>query len=278
MDLLEKIALCNNDEEVDKVVSEAIKESDENANKVPELGFVNNVNNNTAFRGFIPLKTRIRYSNFAVEDYSMETTDFIYSFAHLVKDYNINNKGTVVSALEWFINDYFGLGGKTTREDVFNTYAWEHSTTDEEYFEMLKNNKIGDLKGSGASMCTERSAVAQQILSLFGIDTYYCMGCVEKNGKQEAHCFNVTKGKDGYILLDYSIPAAKFNENGQLTGYNPFLGRMSDSDFEEFKNNKSIKSFDDYRQVNGKVEVTGKRSYVVGKYEIDKTYETNLSK
>ena len=127
-------------------------------------------------------------------------------------------------------------------------------------------------------MCTERSAVAQQILSLFGIDTYYCMGCVEKNGKQEAHCFNVTKGKDGYILLDYSIPAAKFNENGQLTGYNPFLGRMSDSDFEEFKNNKSIKSFDDYRQVNGKVEVTGKRSYVVGKYEIDKTYETNLSK
>ena len=39
-----------------------------------------------------------------------------------------------------------------------------------------------------------------------------------------------------------------------------------------------IKSFDDYQQVNGKVDVIGKRSYVVGKYEIDKTDQTSFSK
>ena len=38
--------------------------------------------------------------------------------------------------------------------------------TDSEYFDALENNKIGDLKGMGAALCTERSALAQQILSL----------------------------------------------------------------------------------------------------------------
>ena len=44
-----------------------------------------------------------------------------------------------------------------------------------EYFDVLDNNKIGDLKSKGAAECTERSAVAQQILSIFGIESYYCM-------------------------------------------------------------------------------------------------------
>lgn len=280
MDLLEKIALCNSEEEVDNVVSVAIKEADENSNKVGQLGFINGNNASPTFKGFIPLKTRIRYSNLAMEDYGMETTDFIYSFAHFVKKYNIQNKGSVVSFLEWFINDYFGLGGNKTREQIFNDYAWNNSETDEEYFQMLENNKLGDLKGSGASMCTERSALAEQILTLFGIESYYCMGCVERKGKQEAHCFNVTKGKDGYILIDYSIPVPKYNEEGKIERYYPFLGKMTNEEFEEFKTTGCVKDFDDYIQIDGKdkPEVIGKRSYVIGKYEIVKNYTEDLTK
>lgn len=61
---------------------------------------------------------------------------------------------------------------------------------DEEYFEALENNKIGDLKGKGVAQCTERGAIAQQILSLFGTESYYCMVCVDLGSKQEGHCFN----------------------------------------------------------------------------------------
>ena len=59
----------------------------------------------------------------------------------------------------------------------------------------MENNKIGDLKGMNVALCTERSAMAQQLLSLFGMESYYCMGSINKNDKIEAHCFNIVKRK-----------------------------------------------------------------------------------
>ena len=61
--------------------------------------------------------------------------------------------------------------------------------------EMLQNDvfraKLSDtlIKHKGAAQCTERSALAQQILSLFGTESYYCMGCVDLGDRQEGHCF-----------------------------------------------------------------------------------------
>lgn len=136
------------------------------------------------------MDTRIKYALLNMEYYGMESTDFFYDFAHFVRKYNIANKGSMIHNLEYFINSYFGYPGKIDRETVFNDIAWQNTTTDEEYFEALENNKIGDLKGKGAAQCTERDAIAQQILSLFGTESYYCMVCVDLGSKQEGHCFN----------------------------------------------------------------------------------------
>ena len=74
----------------------------------------------------------------------MQTTDYMYEFAHFVKQYNINSKASLIHNLEYFINSYFGMPGKGDREQIFNEVAWNTTTTDEEFFAALENNKLGD--------------------------------------------------------------------------------------------------------------------------------------
>ena len=156
----------------------------------------------------------------------METTDFIYEFAHFIKKYKIGSKGSLIYSLEYFINHYFDFPGKVDRETIFNDIAWQTTTTDEEFFKALSNNKIGDLKGKGAAECTERGALAQQIISIFGTEVYYCMGCVDLDGRQEAHCFNIVKRKNDYALLDYSIPITSYDEEKKPKSLYPFLHNL----------------------------------------------------
>lgn len=76
MDLLERIINCSNVEEVDKIVTVAIKNADENSTKIEQLGFLDYGRSNFLFKGFIPFSARIKYENLTMETYSMETIDF----------------------------------------------------------------------------------------------------------------------------------------------------------------------------------------------------------
>lgn len=270
MDLLQKILECS-EEEVDVIMQQAIKEADSNSDKVEILGFLDYGKSNNLFKGFIPLNARIKYSNLSIEDYGMQTTDYMYEFAHFIKQYNINSKDSLIHNLEYFINSYFGMPGKGDREQIFNDIAWNTTTTDEEYFAALANNKIGDLKHKGAAKCTERGAMAQQILSLFGTESYYCMGCVDLGNHQEGHCFNIVKRKNDYAVLDYSCPVTSYSKDGKVKGYYPFVGTISNEDFLAFTNNGTIKNFENYEFVEGKrTLIEGERLYVVGAFEIEK--------
>ena len=270
MDVFQKILDCK-EEEVDSIIEGAINDANLNAEKVEKLGFLDYGKSCSVFRGFIPLKTRIKYATLNMEDYGMGSTDFIYEFANFIKKYNINNKASLIHTLEYFVNNYFGFPGKIDRETIFNDIAWQTTTTDEEYFRALENNKLGDLKGKGAAQCTERSALVQQILSIFGFESYYCMGCVDLGDRQEAHCFNIVKRKNNYALLDYSVPIVSYKEDGSVRAYYPFVGTITNEEFLDFVNNGVIKSFDDYYMNGRQCEKTGtQRMYIVGEYEIKK--------
>lgn len=270
MDLLQRILECN-EEDIDTIIQQAIEEANRNSDKVEKLGFLDYGKSNYLFKGFIPLDTRIKYSNLSIEDYGMQTTDYMYEFAHFIKKYNINTKGALIHNLEYYINSYFGMPGNGDREQIFNEVAWKTTTTDEEYFLALENNKLGDLKNKGAAQCTERSALAQQILSLFDTESYYCIGCVDLGNHQEGHCFNIVKRKNDYAVLDYSCPVTSFSKEGLVKAYYPFVGILSNEEFLEFTNNGTVKDFENYEFIEGKrISTKGERLYVVGAFEIDK--------
>ena len=262
------------EENVDEIIKSRIAELNNREDKVEKLGFLDSINSYPVYKGFIPLDTRIKYSSFGVEDYSMKTTDFIYEFIHCIKKYNLINKGQIINYLEYFINSYFGLPGGMSRENIFSDIAWNTTTTDDEYFDALEKNEIGMLKNKRAALCTERSAVAEQILSVLGFESFYCMGCVDLgNNHQEPHCFNIIKRKNDYALVDYSCPIVEYNEDNSIRAYYPFVATLSNDEFVDFLNNGMVKSFSNYRYkiINGKttrVDENSDRSYIVGQYEI----------
>lgn len=279
MELLERILSCSSDEEIDEVIATSVTEANKTATPVEQIGFLDYGKENYLFRGFIPFETRIKYSSMDIETYGMETTDFFYEFAHILKKYNISSKGALIYNIEPFINSYFGFAGKQDRGQIFYDAAWNSTTTDEEFFDALKNNRLGDLKGKGAAECTERGALAQQLLSLFGVDTYYCMGCVDLGTKQEGHCFNIVKRNNDYALLDYSVPVPVYNNEGKRRGFYPFVGALSNEEFEEFVASGTLKSFREYKFVDGKaVALDSERTYVVGSYEIKKEDTSGIKK
>ena len=271
MDLLSRILECKTDDEADIIIKQELEKIQSNIVPIEQLGFLNYGKSVSCYKGFIPLKTRIKYASINIETYGMETTDFFYDFAHFIRKYNINNKVGLIYTMEYFINQYFGFPGKNDRETIFNDNAWNSSTSDEEYFTALDNNKLGDLKGKGAAECTERSALAQQLLSLFGTEVYYCMGCVDLGGRQEGHCFNIVRRKNDYALLDYSIPVNVFKEDGSFRTYYPFVGELTEEEFMDFINNGALKNFENYQYIGKeKQQLDSSRNYVVGSYSIEK--------
>lgn len=271
MDLLEKINNCT-EEELTSIIDIALQNAINNADKKERLGFADGGLATTkipSHKGFISPESRIKYSNFSMNMYSMKTTDYIYDFAKYVKKNNINNRGTLVKYVENFINSYFGISnGTDMRDTYFDQIAFQTTTTDDEYFEKLENLEIGDLKGKNVAMCTERAALAQNLLSLFGFDVYYCMGCVSNNGKEESHCFNIARAKDTFMLLDYSIPVPVF-ENGRAIDYAPFQGSIGLDELEDVLVNGFNKDFPSYEFIKTpqgikKVATGESRTYNVG--------------
>ena len=273
--LLEIINNCS-DDELETIITKAINNAIINSQKRDMLGFCQNMNRVITHKGFIHPDTKIRYSNFTMNTYSMKTVDYFYEFARYIKKMNIKNKGSFIKYLENIINIYFGINrtGNDLRDNYFDKIAFETTKTDDEYFAKLDSLEIGDLKGKNIAMCTERAAVAQNILSLFGFESYYCMGCVNNDNKEEPHCFNIVKSKETYRLLDYSIPVPVF-KNGKLVDYAPFQGNIPNEKLEDVLINNEDMVFDgyEYHITNDglkKVAINNFRTYVVGDFNLSK--------
>lgn len=84
VDLLSKILECQTDEEADVIIKEEINKMQNSTQLVEQLGFLDYGKCTSCYKGFIPLHSRIKYSNMNIEDYGMESTDFFYEFAHLL--------------------------------------------------------------------------------------------------------------------------------------------------------------------------------------------------
>ena len=269
MDILQKVINCE-EKDIKSFVEERIEFLNSHAVQVSSLGYLSPLKFSDAFKGFIPLNTRIKYSCINAEDYGMETTDFIYDCVNFIRKYNINNKGLLIYNLFPFIITYFGGIGINDREDIFYDSSLINNPG-VNVFEHFKNNKLGDLKGKGAALCTEIGALVQQILSFFGYETYYCMGVIEYDGKREIHCFNIVDSKNGYCIIDYGAAIPKYNKDSSIKRYNVFVGDLTEEELNDFINKNIAKTFDDYYLKDGEKILTGQtRTYVVGCPKIKK--------
>ena len=140
MNLLEKINNCS-DAELTSIIDTALQGAIDNADKKERLGFID-VGLATAkipyHKGFISPDSRIKYSNFSMNMYSMKTTDYIYDFAKYIKKNKISNRGTLVKYVENFIILVGNQHDIETVKIVPIETAYFNERTDEEINEYKK--------------------------------------------------------------------------------------------------------------------------------------------
>ncbi|MBR1718301.1 MAG: hypothetical protein IJ715_03420 [Bacilli bacterium] len=121
------------------------------------------------------------------------------------------------------VDEYFGgISNIDKRGSYYKDYD------DVDYYN--NDNKISNLKGSGAGMCVERAALAQNLLTSLGIESYYKSSSIIKNGNKEVHSYNLVKNNSDYYVFDTSIPNMI---NGKA---NPLIAKISSDVYDKISN------------------------------------------
>ena len=87
--------------------------------------------------------------------------------------------------------------------------------------------KVSDLRGKNAAMCVERAMVAQNLLKLMGINSYYKCSGIVKNDKKEVHAYNVVEYDGKYYIFDATMPTVKDEE------ISPLVAEITEEVFEQ---------------------------------------------
>ena len=94
-----------------------------------------------------------------------------------------------------------------------------------EDFKESKNNKISNLKGTGAAMCVERAALAQNLLKSLGINSFFKTSGIIKNNNKEVHSYNLIEFDGKYYIFDSSMPNLINNQ------INPLIAEIDNETF-----------------------------------------------
>ncbi len=114
-----------------------------------------------------------------------------------ISNVNSANMSELSRAVLETVDEFFG-GFDNVEERMDYYYSVD--------FDESKNNKISNLKGSGAAMCVERAAVSQNLLRSLGINSFFKTSGIIRNGNKEVHSYNLVESDGKYYIFDSSIP------------------------------------------------------------------------
>ena len=242
-------------EDAKKIVESRISLLEENADKVNKISPMHS--DQHIHRGYIGSDTAVSFEGVIGSQYKLKDTEYLYDAVEYMRDNKeqIGNGRQFFEKVTGFLNSYFGI--PDTSKDRWATIesktGFESIMDDNEYWNAIDNIDISVFKGEQIAQCSERSAMAQNIMSLFGYETYYVMGDVSVDGKNEGHAYNIvadTKGQK--CLVDYSVTSSV--ERNGLSWDIPTMAKIDD--YDSFSNGGRLKtaSWQHSLQPDGKVE------------------------
>ncbi len=246
------------------------------------------------WQGFIPSDVKIIYSFLPNDDgytvnngcyYYIDNHEYLYEFARYIKQQNITDEIDFLTHVYNFIDNYFNgviINKELTRLQMHKPLY----DKDGKYIEPSKGHLFSDFKGSNNAMCSEYSAIAQNILSVFGYTMIYLSGAVNSPIGKGGHAYNLTLVKNVPCIIDFTIPVEVYSLDNDTIDYSPFLGPIEDFSPEglsEHIHERIPFDFIDYYYLitnNGHSMITtGKeRSYVVSDIEYFNEKNAKLSK
>ena len=162
--------------------------------------------------------------------YYIDDDQYIYDFCKLIKEKEIVDEYELFDYILEFIENYFSPIKRLPERDDMHKLILEK---DYYFYKPQEEHTFSSFKKRGNAMCTEYALMAQNLMSFFGIESYYVIGKEEdKLNGVENHafnfiCFNQENTKeDRNFLIDYSTPVKIYDMNYNEIGKSPFMGRM----------------------------------------------------
>ncbi|MBR0460949.1 hypothetical protein IJI91_03140 [Candidatus Saccharibacteria bacterium] len=244
--------LLNADEEQTKAIIESriafLEESCDRVDRISPSAFGQHVH-----RGYIGSNTNVEFQGGIVtmgSHYKLKDTGYLYEAVSFLQENkeSVGNGAQLFNSMEGFLNSYFGIPDAAVgdkRMDIIEQKAdlLNPELSDDEYFDAIDKIDISIFKGEHAAQCSERSAMAQNILSLFGYETYYINGAASIDGRKEDHAFNAIANNFGQKnIMDFSITSTMEYRGtnwvvptpGKITDFDDFLrgGKTRTSTYE----------------------------------------------
>ena len=249
MDILEQIRACENEEELRELAEEAIeyftnlahKENKDSSFIGSDLDinptnyhlaekdfagekFVDGVN---IWNGYVPKGMKINYGRFLDDTnklslckgcyYYVDDDSYIYEFYRFIKNQDIENDFDIISAAYRFTEKYFDKKiGARDREEI-HKLIYEN---DKVFFRPIREHSFKNFKQNGSAMCTERALMAENLISVMGLEIIYMMDM--------GHAYNIYAHYEGseteIYVLDFANWVECYNVNFKLIGTAPFMG------------------------------------------------------
>ena len=155
--------------------------------------------------------------------YYIDSDNYIYDFVEFIIDKEVINETDLFGYILDFLKEYLGIIEIISREDMFKPILDNKGINIES-----KNHKLSCFKGKGNAMCTEYSIMAQNILSVFGIDSYLLIGTQKFDDEEkEWHAFNLVSYRDENdkevsLLVDFTNHIVIFDQKFNIIAMNPY--------------------------------------------------------
>ena len=203
------------------------------------------------YGGYVPKGMKVVYgvstdrSGIVANDgmyYIIDDDSYIYEFCKYIRDMNINSEGDLFECILWFLKKYFGLFKGRSRDEMFQMILKNNKV----FHDPINEHKLSDFKNKGNAMCSEYTIMANNILSIFGFDSYVIMGQEKDNRGMGGHAFNfVSYTNEKYervnVLIDFSNGVNIYDINFKKVGISPYILELDElnNDFvDDFINNE----------------------------------------
>ena len=180
--------------------------------------------------GFFDSEMRIQPGNgntFSVDD------DSIYE--RVIDKISEYGDSRALTAVQHATTEYFGTLVPNAEQEAIRNAKFDMPSPES------KNYSISDNK-EGA-LCTERAAVAHNLLQFMGIESHFVLGSmIEKTASgeiDERHSYLLIKPGDTYLIYDPTNPTYCYGDE-ELTEFQQYLPYIIDTGMKELPDAKSV--------------------------------------
>ncbi len=295
MNIYEMIKKCSNDEELRDLVDSCIEVYTKLAYKENNFSTyigtkldINPVNSHiddklfefdkyyeavNVWLGYVPLGMKIVYGRYYNEKYKtsshkgsyyyLDDDSYIFDFFKYLKKQDISDEYDLIVCVDCFLKRMFDKPIDAKEREDINKLIYR----DEDYFyRPCKEHSIKDFYNNGSAMCSEISIVAENLISVLGLEII--------SMQDKGHAYNIyvshSKEGNGIYILDFADWVGCYNFKFELINTFPFFKKIENctsKDIDEIVNEGRRITMNDYYLYfinNETYEITTKKTRSYG--------------